>query len=165
MRNFLLVVFFLIAQVAISQNEFVFNENGLAPEQTTTQVNGLSKTKLCEQSMVWVHDNYKNAQIVIGYGEFVFTDIKGNFIKANKSYYSVKYSVKISFEKGQFTLKPLEVYTKLNSKYDMGWQPFDLKDGSSFFKRKKPIKSTKDYVKKIPALFNELNANLLRLLK
>ena len=165
MRNFLFVVLFVIAQVAISQNEFVFNENGVTPSQIITQVNGFSKTELLQKTVTWLQESYKYSEVKVENKIITFTDTKGNFIKANKSYYSVKYSVKISFEKGQFTLKPLEVYTKLNSKYDMGWQPFDLKDGSSFFKRKKPIKSTRDYVKKIPALFNELNANLLRLLK
>ena len=112
----------------------------------------------------WVKKNYKNSNDVItnqvNNESITITDIKPNYINIKKDYYYVKYSVKVSFQDGQYTLEPQQVFTKLNSKYDMGWKNFDLKDGASFFKRGKAIKSTRAYVEKIPNLFNELNTKL-----
>jgi len=165
MRGLVFAVLFLLAHVAVGQNEFVFNETGLTPKKITVKVNNVSKTELYQQTLMWLQENYKNSEIQDQNEVITFTETKGNFIQASKNRYHVKYVVKISFEDGQYTLEPLEVFTKLNSKYDMGWKKFDLNDGSSFFKRRKPIKKTKSYVQKIPTLFNELKENLEKALK
>ena len=157
-----MVILCLIAQTVLCQNTFTFSEKGLTPSQTTTKVNGFSKTELQQQALSWIQENYKYATTQVDGESIIFTDVKGNFIEVKKSYYNIKYRVRIRFDKGEFTLEPIDVFTKLNSKYDMGWQPFDLKDGAAFFKRGKPIKKTKVYIKKIPALFNELNERLHR---
>jgi hypothetical protein len=165
MKRVFIVFLLIISQAVLCQNKFSFTENGLAPSQITTKVNGYTKTELQELTLSWIRERLKYSTAKVD-GEFIIlTVVKGNFIEVKKSYYNVKYSAKISFDKGRFTLEPMDVFTKLNSKYDMGWQPFDLKDGSAFFKRGKPIKKTKVYLKKIPELFNKLNADLLRFLK
>jgi hypothetical protein len=164
MRRIFVVILCLIAQTVLCQSTFTFLEKGLTPSQVSTKVNELSKTELQQQTLSWIRKNYKYATTQVDGESILFTDVKGNFIEVKKSYYNVKYSVKIRFEKGQFTFAPITVFTKLNSKYDMGWQPFDLKDGAAFFKRGKPIKKTKVYVKKIPDLFNEMNEGLYKAL-
>ena len=88
------------------------------------------------------------------------TGIKSNAIHVGKLYYHMQYTVKISLEKGKYKFEPLKVRSRLNSKYDMGWIDFDLKNGALFFKKGRAIKKTKSYVTDIPAVLNELNANL-----
>ena len=164
MRRVVFVLLFIVSQTVFSQSEFTFTENGITPKQISVKINEASKTQLYAQTLSWIQKNFKKSDEVITdqveNQSITILDVKPNYINIKKDYYYVKYSVKILFEDGQFTFEPLEVFTKLNSKYDMGWQKFDLKDGSSFFKRGKPIKSTKVYVKKIPSLFNDVISSL-----
>ena len=165
MKGIFVIILLVIGQSIFCQNVFKFTENGLTPRQTKFSLNDEnSKAMLFEKTIRWVQKNYKNPDKVITEqveNEYIIiTSNKPNYINLKKDYYYVKYSIKISFAFGQYTFEPLEVFTKQNSKYNMGWHPFDLKDGSALFKRGKPVKKTKVYVKKIPALFNELNDSL-----
>jgi len=167
MSRVFVIVLLLVTQGVFCQSAFSFNENGLTPKETDFFV-GDQNTKdvLYKKTLKWFQEEYGNSKNVVSEqveNEYVvITLIKPNYINVKKDYYYVKYSMKISFAFGQCTFEPIEVFTKLNSKYDMGWQAFDLSDGTAFFKRGKPIKKTKVYVEKIPALFNELNESLFK---
>lgn len=169
MKRLLLIISLVLSQTSYGQSEFVFTENGLTPTSINITLENKTKGKLYQKTLTWIQQTFKKPNEVISEQSqnnfIILTDIKPNYINIKKDYYYVKYRVKIQFEKGAYTMEPLEVFTKLNSKYDMGWKPFDLKDGAALFKRGKPIKSTKAYVRKVPTLFNELNESLSKELK
>lgn len=165
MRGIFMVILCLIAQASFCQNVFSFAENGLTPKEVNHSLSDeQSKALLFKKTMGWIQKNEKSSKLVVidqVENEYITISlVKPNYINVKKDYYYVKYIAKISFSFGQYKFEPLEVFTKLNSKYDMGWQPFDLNDGASFFKRGKPVKRTKVYVQKIPAVFNTLNDSL-----
>lgn len=166
MSRVFVVVLLLVTQGVFCQGAFSFTENGLTPKETDLFV-GDQNTKdvLYKKTLTWFQKKYENSKNVVSdqvENEYiVITLIKPNYINVKKDYYYVKYSMKISFAFGQCTFEPIEVFTKLNSKYDMGWHAFNLNDGTAFFKRGKPIKKTKVYVQKVPALFNELKLSLM----
>ena len=167
-KEFILLLLF-ISQVALGQDVFTFTESGLTPKDNTIKVEGMAEGQLYQKTLQWIQANFEDPAKVITdkkASEYItITDVKPNYLNVRKDYFYVRYSVKIRFEGGQYSLEPVEVSTKVNSKYDMGWQKLDLQDGTKFFKRGKAIKATKSYVDKIPSLFNELNASLAKAMK
>ncbi|WP_165453954.1 DUF4468 domain-containing protein [Hyunsoonleella flava] len=142
------------------QGKFVFNKDGLSPKHTISKVDGLSKIQLFNKALKWIKATYKKPDTEMDKQIIRLTSIKENAIQADKRYFHMKYVVEISFKEGQYTFKPLEIQTKANSKYDMGWKDFNLNNGEAYFKKGKVIKKTKSYVKAIPAVLNEINARL-----
>lgn len=164
MRNIITFIPLVFITLAYSQNKFVFNENGLTPKYSLSNIDSTTVSELYTKTLYWIKKNYKNPEKVIDSkvknDVIQFTGLKENAINTDKRYFNLNYTIKISFKKGQYTFEPLSIQTKANSKYDMGWKDFDLKNGSSFFKKGKAIKNTKSYVKVIPALLNDLNNSL-----
>ena len=164
MKNIILLKLFIFTAIVYSQNKFIYNQNGLVPEYTITNIDSISKTELYKKSLNWIKINYENpdralkAQVENDY--ISFTGTYENIVKVDKRYYHIKYTVKISFKNGQYKFEPLEIQSKLNSKYDMGWAHFDLKNGTLFFKNGKIINKSKSYVTEIPVVLNDLNSNL-----
>ncbi len=164
MKNIIIFLSLIFTTLIYSQTKFVFNENGLTPEYTATSIDSIAKAELYSKTLKWVEATYKHPDNVINTkieNNFIhITSIKENAIQADKRYFHLKYSVKISFEKGECKFEPIKIQSKANSKYDMGWKDVDLKNGSEFFKKGKVIKKTKSYVKIIPEVLNKLNSNL-----
>ena len=161
-------LFFLIALVhttlSYSQDIFVFTEDGLYPEYAISKIDGLSQNKLYNKTLGWVYKTYKNPNVVISSkseNHFIFlTSLEENVINADKRVFHMRYTIKISFNNEQFKFEPIKIQFKANSKYDMGWKDFDLKNGAIFFKKGKVIKKTKSYVIDVPKVLNKLNTNL-----
>lgn len=160
MRLLIVLLIFVFTAMGFGQEKFVFNETGLSPKHIISRVHGSSKTQLFDKALKWIKATYKNPDIEVDNQVILLTGIEENAIQANKQYFHLKYKVKVTFEKGQCTFKPISIKTKANSKYDMGWKEIDLKNDSEFFKKGKPIKKTKSYVKMIPEVLNKLNSNL-----
>lgn len=164
MRYILVFIAIIFSTVVSSQDKFAYTEKGLKPKYLSFTIGNNSKANLYTKTLNWIKTNYNDINAVIGVNNennFIqFSSIKENAINLGKQYFHIKYTIKISFEKGNYKFEPLEIQTKLNSKYDMGWQVIDLKDGASFFKKGKVIKKMKSYVTAIPILLNELNGSL-----
>lgn len=169
MLRIFIVFSLFITQVSIGQTKFTFTEKGLAPNVIHTTINDQSSTALYQKTLLWIDKIMTNPKQVIteqvANKYIIITFINPNYINIKKEYYYVKHSTKISFDQGKCSFEPVEVFTKINSKYDMGWQPFDLKDGTRFFKKGKPIKKSRVYLDKIPELFNTLVRHLSNDLK
>ena len=160
-----LLVFALLSTLTLySQEKFSYTAEGLNPNVLTSNIADASQQDLFEKTLAWLKENYPYADVETskesGNTFIVFTDLKDNLIKVSKRYYNSRYKIKVRFEAGQFSFEPLEFATKQNSKYDMGWTVFDFNNGAEYFKKGKPIKATKSYVKGIPRLFNELMESL-----
>ncbi len=155
---------FFYSSIAKGQTTFKFSEKGLSPESVTTTIEGLSKTELYNKTLAWIENTYKNADKVIqsksGDSLINFIHIKDNAVNIDKIYSSIKYSITISFEDGQYKFEPTAIQTKVNSKYDRGWNDFNLKNGETFYKRGKLIKKSKSFVINIPDILNQLYASL-----
>ena len=166
MKRVILIVALLLSQITFCQEKFSFTKGGLTPKHITSSIDNTSQEDLFQKTLSWLKENYKYANVETSEQEnwIIFTDLKDNLINVSKRYYNSKYKIKISFEGGQYRFEPIEFSTKQNSKYDMGWEQVDLKDGSKFFKKERPIKATKSYVKKIPRLMNDLHESLYKYL-
>ncbi|MGC6431281.1 MAG: hypothetical protein ACON5F_09595 [Jejuia sp.] len=164
MRTFIFSLIILWTLGVEAQTKFTFTENGLTPESSVTSIENLSATNLYNKTLNWIKTTYKNPKTEINNQVILLTGIKENAIQADKQYFHIKYTIKIAFEEHQYTFEPLSIKTKANSKYDMGWNEIDLKNGAAFFKKGKPIKKTKSYVKVIPEVLNELNSILYNVL-
>jgi hypothetical protein len=90
-----------------------------------------------------------------------FTSIKWNAVNLGDQYYIAEYSVRLSFQDGNYQFEPTTIRLKLNSKYDMGWEEFDLMDGAAYFKKGKVMKKYKSYLSDMTARLNELNLHLI----
>jgi len=159
-RTFIFSLTILWTLGAEGQTKFTFTESGLTPESIITSIENLSATDLHNKTLNWIITTYKNPKTEIDNQVILLTGIKENVIQSDKQYFHMQYTIKIVFEKHQYTFEPLTIQTKANSKYDMGWKEIDLKNGAAFFKKGKPIKKTKSYVKDIPEVLNELNSSL-----
>lgn len=169
MKSRFLLIAFVISALSFGQNQFVFSENGLDPEYIVTPVDSTSPSILFQKTLEWAKSNFTGDNTAIDSqpenNSIHLTGYKNNAVNEGKLYYSLKYRIKISFEKGQYTFEPTEVLLKLNSKYDMGWKAFDLKNGTPYFKRGKVIRNLKSYVYDIPAVLNDVNTRLYQHLK
>lgn len=164
MKRIIFTIFLISTTLAYSQNKFVFKENGLVPAYTISYIDSVIETEMHKKTLKWIKNTYKNPDVITdtqNNNDFILlTDIKNNALNQGKLYYHIKYTIKISFENGKYRFEPIEVQSRLNSKYDMGWKDFDLKNGDLFFKKGRVIKKTKSYVTDIPAVLNEVNINL-----
>ncbi|MDJ0646833.1 MAG: hypothetical protein QNJ57_12695 [Flavobacteriaceae bacterium] len=169
MRSTIFLMMVLGTSLVYGQTEFIFNENGLDPKYAIANLDSTPATELYQKTRKWIENTSTNATLALDTeieNDFIhFTGIKDNAIKVGKGYLHMKYTVKVSFKKGLYKFEPLEILTKVNSKYDMGWKAIDLNNGSVFFKKGKAIKKTKSYVTSIPAVLNELNAKLYKYLR
>ena len=166
MKKLVFLFLCMVSQTLFCQSEFGYTESGLTPKWVTSELNNSSQAELFQKTLSWIKENYKYADVETSEQKdwIVITDLKDNLIKVSKRYYNSRYKIKIRFEDHQYTFEPIEFATKQNSKYDMGWEAFNLEDGSAYFKKGKAIKASKSFVKKIPQLFNELNRNLYKAL-
>ncbi|MBC3759286.1 DUF4468 domain-containing protein [Hyunsoonleella sp. SJ7] len=163
MRSTFIITFLIFSNASYTQTRFTFTKNGLTPEHVVVQVDSLSETELYSKTLNWIKATYKNPDKVINSKienhHIQMTSLKENAIKVDKRHLHLRFTIKISFKTGQYKFEPLSIQTKVNSKYDMGWKPFDLKNGAEFFKNGKVIYKTKSYVEVIPEVLNELNSS------
>ena len=139
----------------------MYNENGLSPNCLVSHISNRSQAELHNKTLEWINVVSKSQNILIKSNietDFIsFMGVKENFLNEGKLYLHMKYVIKVSFKNGQYKFEPLEIASKVNSKYDMGWKSVNLKNGSDFFKKGKAIKKTKSYVKKVPEALNNIN--------
>ncbi|MFD2726654.1 hypothetical protein [Hyunsoonleella rubra] len=163
MRSTIIIILLIFSNASYTQSKFGFNIDGLSPESLTIEAKSFSQTELYTKTLLWIKATYEHPDrtiiSLIANEAIQISGIKDNAIEVDKQYFYLKYDIKISFKKGQYSFEPLSIHTKINSKYDMGWQPVDLKNGASFYKKGKVIKKTKSYVKVIPEVLNELNSS------
>ncbi len=149
------------------QSQFIFTQNGIQPKLITTSVKNISKDSLTAKINRWIRSNSISSSAIknIDSKYLLLTGMKENYIIVDKRYYHLEFVIKINIQNQSFGFEPLSLKTKQNSKYDMGWVPIDLTDGSQYFKKGKPIKKTKSYIKAIPTLLNSLNLELENFVK
>lgn len=164
MRSSIFLFLVLSHTILVSQNLFSYEEQGLTPASINISLENKSASELYNKTLNWIKKHYKNPEKTIinktKHEIIEFTGLKENAIISNKRYCHLKYTVKIIFKKDAYIFKPQYIQTKVNSKYDMGWEQFNLKKGTHYFKKGKPIKKTKSYVKEIPKILNQLYTSL-----
>ncbi len=165
-RLFAIYTIMLISASAWSQDRFSLTDQGLNPVKIAVSIKGLDEVKLSYKVMEWMQQNNFAIESNINSEEqdkwIQFVSSKENAIQLGKQQHHILLTIKIRFFSEYYVFEPLEIATKLNSKYDMGWKDFDLKNTSNYFKNKKPIKKTKAFVREIPAFLNELYSSLVR---
>lgn len=163
MRTSFIITLLILSNASYTQTKFAFTKNGLTPEHVVSDADSISSTDLYNETLKWIKNTYKNPEKVIDSkienDHIQITSIKENAIKVDNRHLHLRFTIKISFKTGQYRFEPLSIQTKVNSKYDMGWKPVDLKNGASFFKNGKVIYKTKSYAEVIPEVLNELNSS------
>lgn len=162
-RSLAVSIYIAFSLFGFGQTPFIFTEDGLSPDSLVREVKGSSVDSLKQKALDWVNTSLSKDNVVFALNHdntIELTGISYDVITADKQSYHVKYTIKLSFKNGLYQFQPVSLQTKMNSKYDMGWKDFSLKDGSTFFRRGKVIKKLKSYVEAIPLLLNTINANL-----
>ncbi len=167
LQNSLFVLFlFFLARPAVAQEQFAIEATGLMPKSIRFQIpSGDSSQQLFQQTLDWIKANEKTYKLTLeetGLGtEMVLTHIKNNAVNLGDRYFHAKYDTKIQFEGSQILFEPIKIQLKVNSKYDMGWNDFDLSSGVEFFKKDKPIKKYRTYLNDLVAPINALHQALV----
>ncbi|WP_411895368.1 hypothetical protein [Winogradskyella sp. A2] len=166
MKKGLLCISILCSTLVFSQEQFAITEEGLTPKTITVQ---FEKTDLYTKALQWITDHTKtyNLEVLetVENESIQFTSTKGNAVSLDKQYYNIRYTISLSFTDNQYSFETKTIDLKLNSKYDMGWKPFDQNNTAQYFKKGKPIKKYRAYLSSITATLNALHLKLANYLK
>lgn len=158
MKKFFVCFYLLASSIIFCQEQFVFTDQGLNPTTISAEFQNMS---VYSKSLKWIKDNSETHKIkVLDSLEnemILFTASKGNAVSLDKQYFNVRYTIRLNFKESHYTFEPTEIDLKLNSKYDMGWKPFNFKDTSQYFKKGKPIKKYRAYLNGISQPLNLLH--------
>ncbi|MEQ9301882.1 MAG: hypothetical protein RIF33_25100 [Cyclobacteriaceae bacterium] len=169
MKYLILCIGLLLTVTAYGQGDFAITTNGLEPKFCTSSIDHLASSELYEKTLTWIEENQEEYKLSIDEkieGEMIeLTSIKWNAVNLSDKYFIAHYHIRLNFEEDQYQFKPTAIQLKLNSKYDMGLEDFDLTGGEMYFKKGKVIKKYKAYLDDITALLNELNLQLNAYLK
>lgn len=160
----ILITGILLPPFAYAQDPFTITENGLTPSFATTNISHFTSDELYQTTLNWIEDNEEQYKLSID--ELMdnrmiqFTSVKWNAVNLGDQYYIAEYGIRLSFEEEQYTFEPLTIRLKLNSKYDLGWEEFDLTNGSPYYKKGKVIKKYKTYLGNLVAQLNEISLSL-----
>lgn len=167
-----LIITLLLPFMAIAQDRFTYDQNGLNPKDLVVQVEGLDQKGLYEKTLSWIKDSYRDPDEVIkATSENDKIRIEGyqdNLIcasaLASTVCYGATYSIEISFKDGRYKFEPISIdYRIPPSQYSSGLTvTVDFYDGSGYYNKKGKIKKATETVPtSISDLFNGLNTSLL----
>ncbi len=163
----MLIISSLISLSSYGQQEFRITENGLAPELSSAAVDDLSQSEFYEKTLNWIETNKEEYKLElvekIQNQSIQFTSTKWNATHLGEKYYIAEYTINLNFEENSIQFEPTAIRLKLNSKYDMGWNDFNLADGAMYLKKGKVIKKYKAYLNDLMARLNKLNMELSKL--
>lgn len=154
----------VFSAIGYGQDRFNFEETGLTPTTIVTELKTSGPQDAYRLVSNWIKNNNYDLIDSLHGVSFQFRFIKENAIQEGKQTYHLRSTLQLTFDKQNYSLTPLYLETKLNSKYDMGWNEIDLKNTSKFFKNGKALKKTKSYVQQIPLALNELYTELKNVL-
>lgn len=147
-----------------SQNQFMIQEDGLTPTTITSEIKELKQNVLFEKTLNWIDKNAESNNLVVEdstlHKSIRISFIKGNAITLEKQYFNAKYEVLINFDNGSYSFEPTKIQLKLNSKYDMGWKDFNLRNGMEFYKKGRPKRKYKSYLKNLVAPLNKVHQDI-----
>ena len=161
--SFLLLGLLLVCKFTFAQTEFSITSEGLSPELIRLELPGASREELFQKTNQWIQKNQIDFKLSIeeqeDLKEIVFSSIKNNGVNLGERYFHAKYQVNVLFEDEMVIFSPTQVQLKVNSKYDMGWEDFDMKSPDEFFKKGKVLRKYKDYIEDLVMHLNALAAN------
>lgn len=165
-----LVFVFLFVSTVMNAQNFDYDENGLYPKYVVTELDKLDKQQLFGKTINWVKETYVNPDEVIkttiDNEKIRITGSKSSYICQKALGFShcfdVRYTIEVSFKEGKYKFEPLqlEVFQTSTNYSGSGWQNIDLNSGEMYFRRGKARNISKDFVVKIPKLFNVINKEL-----
>lgn len=159
----------LLSTLVYGQEEFIIGADGLTPKNMVSTIDQTTADDLFKKTRVWIETNEKEYKLALieerENTTITFSGIKGNAVHLSDRYFHAKYDIQVRLEEDQYIFKPIQIQLKVNSKYDMGWKDFDLKDTSTFFKKGKVIRKYKDYLEDLVAPLNQLYLELTAHLK
>ena len=154
----------LLWTMAYGQQEFIIGADGLAPKSMASAIDQTTTDDLFKKTMAWLVANEKEFKLAIieerENTTITFSSIKGNAVTLADRYFHAKYDIQVRFEGDQLLFEPTQIQLKVNSKYDMGWKDFDLKDTSTFFKKGKVVRKYKAYLDDLTTPLNNLYRKL-----
>ncbi|MCA0153764.1 hypothetical protein [Winogradskyella vincentii] len=166
MKHLLFSLSVLVSISMFGQDKFEITEEGLTPKSITISSDA---SDTYTKALQWLEANTENYDITIAEtieNETIqFTSTKGNATSLDKQYFNAKYSITMTFTADQYTFRPTAIDLKQNSKYDMGWKPFDLNNANPYFKKGKPIRKYRAYLSGITTPLNTLYIQLTNALK
>lgn len=164
MKYLLPCIGLLMTATVYGQDEFAITANGLAPPFLTSKIDHLTKSQMYEKTLTWIEENEEAYKLSVqGKTEnaaIQLTSVKWNAVNLGEKYFIARHHISLSFEDDHWKFEPTAIQLKLNSKYDMGWEDFDLTDGTMYFKKGKLIKKYKSYLDDLLAQLNEINMKL-----
>lgn len=167
MKQVLQCLVLLLSATMYGQQEFIIGADGLAPKNIASAID--QKNELFTKTLAWIEANEEEYKLSIAEQSenvsITFSSIKGNAVTLADRYFHAKYDIQVRFEEDQLLFEPSQIQLKVNSKYDMGWKDFDLKDPSTYFKKGKVIRKYKAYLGDLVKPLNQLQLELTSHLK
>ncbi|PRX56461.1 hypothetical protein [Flagellimonas meridianipacifica] len=164
MKKLILGLSMLFVTLGHGQTEFTITADGIYPKAITSEIGAYTTSQLYKKTIDWIEENSETHNLTIDCTaediSIHISSLKNNAANLEKQYYNATYRVNIRFESGKYTFEPTQIQLKLNSKYDMGWEDFDLNNGSLYFKKGKPLRKYRAYLENIPKVLNELHTEL-----
>lgn len=180
MKKIILLTVVLVSAISFSQNDvdavskkkkhntsekFTYDANGLSPGDVTMSVRKAKKDELYSKTLNWLSEKYKDPDQVIEKKEkndkIRFEGFTDNAIcygtGADYRCEGLTYQIEISFEDGQYKLKPLKLSYDSNSKKKVN---INLKKGDYYDKSGKIDVDYSKVPSQIETLFNGLNESL-----
>lgn len=180
MKKIILLTAVLVSAISFSQNDvdavskkkkhntsekFTYDANGLNPGDVTMSVRKAKKGDLYSKTLNWLSEKYKDPDQVIEKKEkndkIRFEGFTDNAIcygmGVDYGCEGLTYQIEISFEDGQYKLKPLKLSYDSNSKKKVN---INLKKGDYYDKNGKIDDDYSKVPSQIETLFNGLNESL-----
>ena len=184
MKKTILLIVILVSAVSFSQNnvdavskkkkqntseKFTYDASGLSPRDVTMSVRKSKKGDLYSKTLDWLDEKYKNGNQVIEKKEkndkIRFEGFTDNAIcygtGADYGCEGLTYQIEISFEDGQYKLKPLKLSYDSTKK---GKVNMNLNKSEYYDKNGKIDNDYSKVPSQIETLFNGLNESLLNYL-
>ena len=164
MKYLILCINLLITTSVYGQDKFAITPNGLSPQFSTSRIDHLTRNQIYEKTLTWIELNEEAYKLSVQdktENEVIqLTSVKWNAVNLGEKYYTSEYNIHLIFEENKYKFEPTAIRLKLNSKYDMGWENFDLSNGDMYFKKDKIFKKYKVYLKDLMLGLNEVSLRL-----
>lgn len=161
----MLILFLIGTNIAVAQEKFSYNQNGLTPVYLINKVDSLSQTELFEKSLEWVKKNYKNPNEVIKATilnkmiriegltpKWICIESLGTTFCSD-----ALYTIEFEFKEGRYKFEVFSLtFVSQNGNYKV-----NLSNGKDYYRKNGKLKQfTKDTPQAISDLFNRLNEEL-----
>lgn len=171
MKNITLIFALLISYLSISQENFVYNQDGLNPKYLVGEMDGKLQSEIYSMALNWVKETFKNPDEVIKMTienekirfEGVEIQLMCHSALGSTSCYNTTYTIEIEFREGRYRFRPLSISYRIppTRHTPQMIQTIDLTNGKDYYNRNGQLKNvTKTVPEAVENLLNNLNESL-----